>query len=122
MIAGLVLEILTTRKMKRPPSIHTLAQQIASRIPGCRLRKSRWSDQTALWCGGREIAHFHGRSAMDVRVGRRNVRVLRHELVARSLVFRPHASDWVEVELRNRAALDALKLCLQMAAAASGGT
>ncbi|SNT48945.1 hypothetical protein SAMN05421812_107157 [Asanoa hainanensis] len=61
--------------------------------------RSAFKDETAYWVNGKEIAHFEGERAIDIRLTRAGIRDRRQELRADPRVrLRPTASDWLTVE------------------------
>lgn len=61
------------------------------RLPGVELRPSRFTGDEAFFAGRREIAHFHGERALDIRLGRARTGTRR---------------DWLEFPFARRAHLD----------------
>jgi len=67
-------------------------------IPGVTPKPSRYGHGTSYWSGGREVAHFHGESRMDVRLTREEIRRRRSEgTLDPRLRTRGPYSEWVEV-------------------------
>ena len=88
----------------------TLKQQLTKRILDLHAvdqRPSRFADKPAFFVGRREIAHFHGNNAIDLRLTRARIGALKAELQEDSRVeLRPSASDWVEFTFRRKQDLD----------------
>jgi len=65
-------------------------------------RPSRFGDSLSYVVGGREIAHFHGDSRMDVRLTREEIRRLKTEQALDHRVrTRGPSADWAEVHVTN---------------------
>jgi hypothetical protein len=61
--------------------------------------ESAFKDGPALWVNGKEIAHFEGEHAIDLRLTRAEIRARRAELRADPRVsLRSASSDWVTIE------------------------
>lgn len=87
-------------------------------IPGVELRRSRFTGDEAFFAGRREIAHFRGDRALDVRLTRARIR----ELAADRRVVLRGASDWCEFAFARREDLDrAVELVALAASAARRG-
>jgi len=65
---------------------------------GLRPIRSRYSGEVAFALCGKEVAHFHGREEVDLRLARRGIRMLRS---ARPRIHRVAnvRSDWVSQSL-----------------------
>jgi hypothetical protein len=79
-----------------------LRRELTSRIldlPEVEERRSRMGGGPAFFVGAREIAHFHGETAIDLRLGRAEIRALG---AAPGLATAPrrNASHWLELRLR----------------------
>ena len=60
-----------------------------------------FSDVTAWWVNGKEVAHFHGADEIEIRLTKPVIRDRRAELKADDRVaLRPSSSDWLTVTLR----------------------
>ena len=71
------------------------------RIEGVVEGESSFKDGPAFWAGGKEIAHFEGAHAIDLRLTRAQIRARRDELRADArVVLRSASSDWLTVEFR----------------------
>ena len=78
-----------------------LKERILS-LPGVRQGGSRFGRGAAYLIGGREIAHRHGRLELDLRLTRGLIRERRDQLSDdRRVAFRPGASDWLTITLRD---------------------
>ena len=72
-------------------------------VPGLVGRQSRYGHGTAYFTGGREIAHFHGETRMDVRLTREVIRQLKSEGgLDQRIRTRGPSADWVEVHVERR--------------------
>jgi hypothetical protein len=61
--------------------------------------ESSFKDGPALWVNGKEIAHFEGERAIDLRLTRAEIRARRASLRADPRVsLRSASSDWITVE------------------------
>ena len=77
-----------------------LCAELTGRILGLRgveLRRSRFTGDEAFFAGTREIAHFHGERALDIRLTRARIRALGDARARR---------DWLEFRFARRADLD----------------
>ncbi len=83
------------------PQAKDLLEAAILALPGVEKRRSRFgSRQPAFFVGTREIAHFHGSQAIDVRLGKDGVRVHREALRALpGYLPRKSASPWAELKL-----------------------
>jgi Family of unknown function (DUF5519) len=69
------------------------------RIDGVAESDSAFKDGPGFWVNGKEIAHFEGASAMDLRLTRAEIRARRAQLRADPRVtLRSSSSDWLTVE------------------------
>ncbi len=74
--------------------LHQLCQ-----IDGVIESESAFKDGPALWANGKEIAHFEGERAIDLRLTRAEIRARRADLRADPRVsLRSSSSDWITVE------------------------
>ncbi|MDE1821695.1 MAG: DUF5519 family protein [Euryarchaeota archaeon] len=63
-------------------------------------RPSRYGDSHSYFVGGREIAHFHGDSRMDVRLIRQRIKELKAEgNLDHRVKTRGPSADWATVPL-----------------------
>ena len=91
----------------------------AIEIPGAQIGDGVFTEGQAIWCGTREVAHFHdGTRELEVRLTKAGVREHRAELKADPRVtLRKSASDWVAFEVAKRAdekdALELVRLAVQ---------
>jgi hypothetical protein len=77
----------------------SLAAQLR-RIHGVAESPSMFGPENAFWCNGKEIAHFEGADAIDLRLTRPVIRELRAVLRNDPRVgLRTAGSDWIEVHL-----------------------
>jgi hypothetical protein len=88
-------------------------ERCARQIPGAQIGDGVFTEGQAIWCGTREVAHFHdGTSELEVRLTKAGVREHRAELQADARVtLRKNASDWITFEITKKAdEKDALEL------------
>jgi len=85
-------------------------------IDGIEESDSAFKDDIGYWVNGKEIAHFEGERAIDIRLTRAVIRDRRAELKADARVrLRASGSDWLTVEL---AGADATAFVLELIEAA----
>jgi hypothetical protein len=83
-----------------PVSIRAELERRLSSLPDLERRPSRYGDSLSYFVGGREIAHFHGDSRMDVRLTREEIRRLKSEQALDHRVrTRGPSADWAEVHV-----------------------
>lgn len=63
--------------------------------PGVTEQKSKFSGNQAFHVDGKEFAHFHSDSVLDVRVPRAHQKALKDDP---RVTFRPRPADWIEFE------------------------
>lgn len=64
---------------------------------------SAFSSNLAFWVNGKEIAHFEGDHALDIRLTRAQISARRADLRADPRVrLRPGSSDWLMVEFHSQ--------------------
>jgi hypothetical protein len=68
------------------------------RIDGVIESDSAFKDGTAFWVNGKEIAHFEGDHALDLRLTRLQIRSRRAELRSDPRVKLRGSSDWLTIE------------------------
>jgi Family of unknown function (DUF5519) len=69
------------------------------RISGVLEGESAFKPGSAFWVNGKEIAHFEGDRAIDLRLTRAEIRARRAELRADPRVtLRASSSDWLTIE------------------------
>jgi hypothetical protein len=89
------------------------------RIDGVIEGESAFKDGPALWVNGKEIAHFEGERAIDLRLTRAEIRARRAELTADPRVsLRSASSDWITVEFADPRDEDFVRELTEIAAAA----
>jgi hypothetical protein len=96
----------------------------AREIPGAQLGDGAFTEGEAIWCGTREVAHFHdGTGELEVRLTKAVVRERRAELNADPRIkLRKNASDWIAFTIGKQAdEADALAL-VRLAVAANAAT
>ncbi len=90
-----------------PATMAGMSESLAAglcRIEGVVEGESSFKDGPAFWAGGKEIAHFEGAHAIDLRLTRAQIRARRDELRADArVVLRSGSSDWLTVEFRTPA-------------------
>lgn len=81
------------------------------------LRKSRFSDVEAFFVGTREIAHFHDKKEIDVRVTKAMIKKMGFLKSNDSRVHvRSASSDWVEVKFSKESDLNFILEIVDIAA------
>jgi hypothetical protein len=81
-----------------PPLVRAELEAKIAALPGVEERVSRYGHGRSFAAGGREIAHFHGETRMDVRLTREEIRRRRADgTLDPRLVTRGAYSEWVEV-------------------------
>jgi Family of unknown function (DUF5519) len=87
--------------------------------------ESAFKDDVGYWVNGKEIAHFEGERAIDIRLTRAVIRDRRAELKADPRVrLRASGSDWLTVELTEAfadpvAVADPVAFAVELVAAAA---
>jgi len=72
-------------------------------IDGVEVSASMFGTDDAIWCNGKEIAHFDADDVIDIRLTKPVIRERRPELRADARVtLRKNASDWLEVRVTER--------------------
>jgi hypothetical protein len=90
-----------------------------SQIDGVAEGESAFKDGPGFWAGGKEIAHFEGERAIDLRLTKAEIRARRAELRADPRVtLRASSSDWLTVEFGSQADEDFVCALAEVAAAA----
>jgi hypothetical protein len=88
-------------------------------IDGVEVSDSSFKDDIGYWVNGKEIAHFEGEAAIDIRLTRAGIRARRAELRADPRVaLRASGSDWLTVQLTGRDATAFVVELVEAAAAA----
>jgi len=81
----------------------TVRQELEKRLlelPGVELRPSRYGHGPSFVTGGREIAHFHGETRMDVRLTKEEIRLRAAEgTLDRRIHTRGPSAEWVEIHV-----------------------
>lgn len=91
-------------------------RQALAAIDGIEESDSAFKDDVGYWVNGKEIAHFEGDRAIDIRLTRAVIRDRRAELKVDARVrLRPSSSDWLTVELTGA---DATAFVLELVKAA----
>ncbi len=89
------------------------------RIDGVAEGESAFKDGPGFWVGGKEIAHFEGEHAIDLRLTKAAIRARRAELRADPRVtLRASSSDWLTVEYTSAADEDFVCALAEVATAA----
>lgn len=90
-----------------------------SRIEGVVEGESAFKDGPGFWAGGKEIAHFEGEHAIDLRLTKPEIRARRAELRSDPRVtLRAGSSDWLTIEFASVADEDFACGLAEVAAAA----
>jgi hypothetical protein len=88
-------------------------------IEGVEESESAFKDDTGYWVNGREIVHFEGVQAIDIRLTRGVIRDRRAQLRTDPRVrLRASGSDWLTVELTGEDARGLVVELVEVAAAA----
>lgn len=88
-------------------------------IDGVEVSPSMFGTDDAIWCNGKEIAHFDADDVVDVRLTKAVIREMRAELRSDERVtLRKRASDWIEVRMSTTNDVDAVVALVERAAAA----
>ena len=94
-------------------------RQLLLRIPGLEESPSGFSQGSAFWVNGKEIAHFEGPEALDLRLTRHVISTRRAALRADPRVtLRRSGGDWIEVRFAGPADLPFVAELAELAAAA----
>jgi Family of unknown function (DUF5519) len=89
------------------------------RIDGVVEGESAFKAGPGFWAGGKEIAHFEGAHAIDLRLTKAEIRARRAELRGDSRVtLRAGSSDWLTIEFTCQADEDFVCALAEVAAAA----
>jgi hypothetical protein len=80
-------------------------ERCARQIEGAQIGDGVFTEGQAIWCGTREVAHFHdGTGELEVRLTKAVVRERRAELQADPRVtLRKNASDWIAFAIAKQA-------------------
>ncbi|MEZ0230371.1 MAG: luciferase family protein [Planctomycetota bacterium] len=83
--------------------VEKLSAELA-KVPGVFLQKSKFSEAPAYFADGKELLHFHGDAAVDLRLGRKLIRARREELKTdeRVELRKSSSADWVEVSMSSK--------------------
>lgn len=96
----------------------SLADRLAA-IGGVVEGDSAFKDGPGFWVNGKEIAHFEGDSAIDLRLSRAEIRARRAELRADArITLRTSSSDWLTISFASVADEDFVCTLAEVAAAA----
>ena len=94
----------------------TALREALAALPGVVEAPSRWKPDLAFWVDAREVAHFEGDAAIDIRATRAQLRAHPEWLADPTLATRHGpSSDWVEVRFDTP---DGYSLALAIARAA----
>jgi len=81
-------------------SIREELERRLTALPGLEKRPSRYGDAKSYFVGGREIAHFHGDTRMDVRLTKEEIRRLKSEgTLDHRVRTRGSSAEWAEVHV-----------------------
>jgi hypothetical protein len=80
-----------------------LSHELA-KIPGLFLRESKFSGAPAYFADGSEVLHFHGDAAVDLRLGRKEIRARREDFKKdeRVTLRKSTSADWVEIAIGSK--------------------
>jgi hypothetical protein len=94
-------------------------REALSRIEGVVESDSAFTRDLAFWVNGREIAHFEGQNAIDIRLTRAEIRARRTELRQDPRIeLRPNSSDWLTASFPEPADQEFVIGLMEIAAAA----
>jgi hypothetical protein len=80
------------------PVTHDELREELCRIDGVVESDSAFTHDQAFWVNGKEIAHFEGENAMDIRLTRAEISARRAALRQDPRIeLRPNSSDWLTV-------------------------
>jgi len=96
----------------------------AREIPGAQLGGGVFTEGQAIWCGTREVAHFHdGTGELEVRLTKAVVRERRAALKADTrITLRKNASDWIAFTIETKADQDDALALVRAAVDANAAT
>ena len=81
----------------------TVRQELEKRLielPGVERKPSRYGHGASYFTGGREIAHFHGETRMDVRLTKEEIRLRKEEETLDPRIrTRGPCAEWAEVHV-----------------------
>jgi hypothetical protein len=81
-------------------SVREELERRLSALPELEKRPSRYGDSKSYFVGGREIAHFHGDSRMDLRLTKEEIRRLKSEqALDRRVRTRGPSAEWAEIHV-----------------------
>ena len=81
-------------------SVRQELERRLSEIPGVLQKPSRYGHGVSYFTGGREIAHFHGETRMDVRLTKEEIRRHKSEgTLDPRMITRGPSAEWVEVHV-----------------------
>jgi hypothetical protein len=91
-------------------------RQALAALDGVEESDSAFKDDVGYWVNGKEIAHFEGERAIDIRLTRAVIRDRRAQLMTDPRVRRrASGSDWLTVELTG---VDVMSFVIELARAA----
>jgi gluconokinase len=113
-IAAAAAAAIEPPEAERPagPDLKALLRRRLLAQKGVVEHRSKFGDNLAFHADGKEFAHFHSESVIDVRVPRAHQKALREDP---RVTFRPRPADWLEFEFRSEEDVDTV---LQLALAA----
>src|SRR5437870_4573350 len=99
-------------------------ERCAREIAGAQLGDGVFTEGQAVWCGTREVAHFHdGSGELEVRLTKAVVRERRAELKADERVtLRKSASDWIAFTIETKTDEDDALALVRAAVEANAAT
>jgi hypothetical protein len=85
---------------------HTLRQRLR-RVDGVIESDSMFGEEMAYWVNGKEVAHFHGDRAVELRLTRSVIRALKPALRDDPRVqLRTSSSDWIVLSFESAEDID----------------
>jgi hypothetical protein len=75
-----------------------------AKVPGLFLQRSKFADKPAYFVDGKEVLHFHGDAAVDLRLGKKEIRARREAFKKdpRVVLRASSSADWVEVLVESK--------------------
>jgi hypothetical protein len=103
----------------RPRSVRRRVRTLLLAIDGVAESAGAFTDAPAFWVNGKEVAHWHGDDALEVRLTKRVISEQRARLKADPRIeLRRNASDWLTINLGSPKDVDLVAELAELAAAA----
>jgi len=91
---------MTSTKGASPVTVRHELERLLRELPGVDRRPSRYGHGSSYFTGGREIAHFHGNTRMDVRLTKEEIRLRTEERTLDPRIrTRGPSAEWAEVHV-----------------------